>query len=72
MIVKGGERSSKPKKLGRGQEVTNINKLDFSSSLKVKTTFQKAWIVGCYLVYPEYLDNFLSSSILISPAPEIR
>ena len=33
LIVKGGCRSLKPKKLGLSHEVTNFNNKDFSSSL---------------------------------------
>jgi hypothetical protein len=32
-MVKGGERSLKPRKLGLSQEVTNLRRRDFSSSL---------------------------------------
>ena len=51
-MVKGGDRSANPKKLGLGHEVTNINKLAFSYSLKVETTFQKHLIVKFWYVYP--------------------
>lgn len=43
--VKGGFKSLNPRKLGRGEDVTNISKLLFSYSLNSLMTDQKALIV---------------------------